>query len=123
MKEFGSVLNCMDGRVQRKVSDYLTATFGVRFVDTITAPGIVQHVAAQTARTAEILDDLRISLGKHGSTHIGIVAHADCAGNPVADKTQKGQVGAAMVQLAEMFPGTQVVGLWVDDRRIVERIR
>jgi carbonic anhydrase len=123
MKEFGSVLNCMDGRVQRKVSDYLTATFGVRFVDTITSPGMVQHVAAQTPRTEGVLADLRISLEKHGSAHIGVAAHSDCAGNPVADKTQKDQVGAAMARLAEVFPETQVVGLWVNDRWIVERIR
>ena len=123
MKEFGSVLNCMDGRVQRKVSDYLVATFGVRFVDTITAPGIVRHLAAQTPRTDQILEDLRISLDKHGSTHIGVVAHTECAGNPTADKTQKEQVRDAMARLMETFPDTQVVGIWVNERWIVERIR
>lgn len=123
MQDFGSALNCMDGRVQRKVSDYLTATFSVRFIDTITAPGIVQHIAAATPRTDQILGDLRISLGKHGSKHIGIAAHADCAGNPAPDRSQREQVSLAMSRLAELFPDVQVVGLWVNDRWIVERIR
>jgi len=123
MKEFGSALNCMDGRVQRKVSDYLAATFGVRYIDTLTAPGIVQHVAEPTSRTDEIRKDLRISVEKHGSTHIGIAAHADCAGNDVSDTQQRLQVAAAITSLSETFPEAQVVGLWVNDRWIVERIR
>jgi hypothetical protein len=123
MKEFGSVLNCMDGRIQRKTSDYLTATFGVRFIDTLTAPGMVQHIASQTKRTDQILQDLSISIQTHSSRHIGIVAHADCAGNSVADTQQKLQIAAAMARLSDTFPDTQVVGLWISDRWLVERIR
>jgi hypothetical protein len=123
MKEYGSALSCMDGRIQRKVSDYLAATFGVRHIDTVTAPGMVQHIATQTSRTEAILGDLRISVEKHGSTHIGIAAHADCAGNDVSDAQQKLQVASAITNLEETFPEAQVVGLWVNDRWIIERIR
>lgn len=123
MREFGSVLNCIDGRVQREVLDYLTATFAVRFIDTITAPGIVQHLASETERTAQILGDLAISRDNHGSEHIGVVAHADCAGNPVPDNAQKEQVAMAVSRLQTAFPKATVVGIWVNESSIVERIR
>ena len=123
MRDFAAVLNCMDGRVQRKVNDYLAATFGVRWIDTITAPGIVKNIASDTGRTSQILGDLQISLDQHGSTQIAVAAHAECAGNPVADKAQKDQLSAAKRRLAETYPDTEVVALWVNNSWIVERIR
>ena len=123
MGDFGSVLNCMEGRAQRNAGDYFTATFGVRHIDTITAPGVVQHLAHPTERTPQILDDLRISIEKHGSTQIGVVAHADCAGNPVPDRTQRQQVVVAMSTLGSEFPEAEVVGIWLDINSIAERIR
>lgn len=123
MREFATVLNCMDGRVQRKVNDYLTASFGVRWVDSLTAPGMVQHIAEDTARTGQILADLGISLNRHGSRQIAVAAHADCAGNPVSDRTQKDQLGLATKRLAEQSPDAEVMALWVSDSWIVERVR
>ena len=97
--------------------------FGVRWVDTVTAPGMVKNIAADTARTTQILGDLQISMDKHGSTQIGVVAHADCAGNPVPDRTQKQQVVVAMSTLSSEFPEAEVVGIWLDINSIAERIR
>lgn len=123
MPHFAAVLNCMDGRVQRKAADYFSATFGVRNIDTVTAPGMVKHLAHPTERTSQILDDLRISIAEHGSSQIGIVAHADCAGNPIPDRTQKKQVAVAMSALRSEFPEAEVVGIWLDTNSIAERIR
>ena len=123
MSEFATVLNCMDGRVQRKVRDYLKASFGARFIDTVTAPGMVKNLAATTGRTAEILTDSRVSTVRHGSTQIAVAAHADCAGNPIPDAAQKKQLGEAMARLRHEFPDADIVALWLDSHQIVERIR
>ena len=37
--EFCTVIDCMDGRVQRSVFEYMTTRFGVPHVETTTAPG------------------------------------------------------------------------------------
>lgn len=123
MRDFGTVLTCMDGRIQRKVSDYLLTTFGVSSIDTVTAAGMVRHVAEETERTATIFDDLDVSVSKHGSKDIAVVAHHDCAGNPIADKSQRDQVAAAATRLSERHPEAEVIGLWLDRNWTVERIR
>lgn len=123
MKEFGAVLTCMDGRIQRKVSDYLLTVFGVRNLDTITAAGMVSHVATDTDRTPTVLGDLAVSMAQHGSRDIAVVAHHDCAGNPVPDRVQRDQVLEAMVRIRDRHPEAEVVGLWVDRNLTVERVR
>ena len=123
VKDFGSALACIDGRFQRRTSDYLTQTFGVRSIDTITAAGMIKNIAEPTDRTPAILADLQVSVDKHKSTQIGVVAHADCAANPVSDDVQKKQVADAVASLESMFPDFEVVGLWIDENSIVERIR
>lgn len=113
----------MDGRIQRKVSDYLTTSFGVRHLDTITAAGLVKHLAVDTHQTDALLSNLDMSTTAHGSRHVAIVAHHDCAGNAVADKTQRQQVASAVTWLSDRHPDLEVIGLWLGDNWIVERIR
>jgi len=122
MRLFAVVLTCMDGRVQVKGNNYFSTTFGARNIDTVTAPGMVKYLADATERTSQILSDLRISIHEHGSAQIGVVAHADCAGNPVPDSTQKRQVSEAVAFLRTEFPGAEIAGIWVSEHSIVERI-
>lgn len=122
MEQFGTILECMDGRPQRKVSDYLSTSFGVRNLDTITTAGTVRHLAEDTEQTKTLLENLDISIDQHGSRKIAVVAHHDCAGNPVSDKTQKEQIVAAMTRLGNLYPDMEVAGLWLDENWIVERI-
>lgn len=122
IEKYGTVLTCMDGRPQRKVADYLTTSFGVRHLDLITTAGTVRHLAEDTAETGLLLRNLAVSTDKHGSRHIAIVAHHDCAGNPVSDKAQKDQVRAAVALIRDLYPGAEVTGLWLNERWIVERL-
>lgn len=113
----------MDGRPQRKVADYLATSFGVRSLDTITTAGTVRHLAGDTEQTPILLDNLRISIEAHGSSQVAVVAHHDCAGNPVPDKTQIQQVRDAMAWLRDIHPGVEVIGLWLDEHGLLERVR
>ena len=123
MEKFGTILECMDGRPQRKVADYLATSFGVRHLDTITTAGTVRHLAQETEQTATLLSNLAVSVDKHGSSQIAVVAHHDCAGNPVPDKTQKQQIVEAATRIRDLYPTADVIGLWLDENWIVERIR
>ena len=123
IEKFGTVLLCMDGRPQRKVADYLTTSFGVRNLDTITTAGLVRHMAEHTDQTATLLANVDISIEKHGSRQIAVVAHHDCAGNPASDKAQKQQVATATTRLSDLYPDAEVIGLWLSEQWIVERVR
>ena len=123
IEDFGTVLNCMDGRTQRKVSDFLLPRFGVRHLDTITTAGTVRHLATDTQSTESLLSNLAISIDKHGSTKVAVVAHHDCAGNPVADRQQKDEVASAVGRISSIYPHVEVIGLWVGSNWIVERLR
>ena len=122
MDKFATVLICMDGRIQRKVNDYLQTVFGAKNLDTITTAGTVRHLSEETEQTSRLLENLAVSTGLHGSTQIAIVAHHDCAGNPVADKIQRRQVSAAMARIKETNPETEVIGLFLDSNWIIEKI-
>lgn len=122
IESFGTVLECMDGRPLRKVADYLTASFGVRNLDTITTAGMVRHLAEETDQTATILANVDLSKVSHGSRQIAVVAHHDCAGNPTSDGTQKQQLASALSRLRERHPDCEVIGLWLNEHWIVEKV-
>ena len=113
----------MDGRIQPKVSDYLLTSFGVENLDTVTAAGMVRHVSSDTERTQTILGDLDVSVDKHGSQDIAVVAHNDCAGNPTSDEEQREQVANAVARLMRRHPDAEVIGLWLDSNWTVEQVR
>lgn len=113
----------MDGRPLRKVADFLSISFGVRHLDTITTAGIVKHLAEDSEQTQTILANLDISVSKHGSRHIAVAAHHDCAGNPIPDEAQRRQVAASVARIAGMYPDSEVVGLWLNEHWIVERVQ
>jgi carbonic anhydrase len=121
---FATVLNCMDGRVQLPVHAAVQEAFGVSCVDTITAPGIVALLAdaLDTEAGGAVMECVEISVAKHGSRGIAVVAHADCAGNPTSDAEQQHQLARAVAAVAERYPRCRVLGYWVGlDGRVVRR--
>ncbi len=122
-QDFGTLLNCIDGRVQRTVAEYLLTLMGVRHLDTVTTAGMVKHLAGEpTTRTPVILEDLEVSLTRHGSRHLAVAAHHDCAGNQVADTEQQLQVVSAVSFFKDRHPDLEIHGIWVDHRWTVHRI-
>ena len=113
---FCTAINCMDGRVQLPVINYLMERFGVDYVDSVTEPGPVKILAEQTNQVLldSIFKRVSISTKKHGSKSIAICAHADCAGNPVDDETQKEQLRKATELLIAKYPDAEILTLWLD---------
>ena len=120
---FGTAVNCMDGRVQLPVNEYLQERYGVEFVDTITEAGPVRILSNRMdPAIGGILGRVEISVTEHGSTLIAVVAHADCAGNTVSGEEQRRQIGESARFLAERFPAATTVGLWVGEDWNVEHV-
>lgn len=120
---FGAVITCMDGRIQTRTLDQVMTRFGVRYVDNITATGAVKNFDGAVTATGEgLLDSLTVSKKAHGTNQVALVAHAGCAGNPVADNTQKEQLRRAKAAVAERFPEMEVIALFFDPRIGFEKI-
>lgn len=114
---FCTVINCMDGRCQLPVTEYLSQRFNVDYVDSITEPGPNLILAKQTDNVVvqSILRRVRISVDKHSSVGIAIVGHYDCAGNPAGEEEQHQQIIAAVEFLRAQFPEIPIIGLWLDE--------
>jgi carbonic anhydrase len=121
---FVTAVNCMDGRTQLPVNEWLRRTFGADFVDTVTEPGPVRAlaVADDQAAVESIRRRVQISVEMHDSTHVAVVAHHDCAGNPVDEATQLRQLAHAAARVREWGLGISVELLWVGEDWQVERV-
>lgn len=121
---FATAINCIDGRTQLPVIEYLKNKYGVDYVDAITEPGPNRILAEQRDQgvLASIRRRLEISVMKHGSKHVVIVGHHDCAGNPVDKETQLSQIAAAVETVKSWGFPCEVTGLWVDGQWNVHEI-
>jgi aryl-alcohol dehydrogenase-like predicted oxidoreductase len=121
---FATAINCMDGRAQIPVINWMKKEFKVDYVDSITEPGPIRILAENKDNYAleSIKKRLAVSLNKHGSKHIAVVAHHDCAGNPVDKQTQLGQIAAAIKTVKSWGYDATFVGLWVNDAWSVEKV-
>ena len=107
----------MDGRIQEPLMDYLREHYNVKYVDVITEPGPCKILAEKTNKIVinSIIDRVDISIRKHKSKLIAISGHYDCAGNPCDEETQKNQIRESMKYCKNMYPKTQIIGLWVNN--------
>ena len=121
---FATAINCMDGRTQLPVIEWMKREYGVDYVDTITEPGPVRILAEAADATAleSIRRRLTISVTRHGSSRVAIVAHTDCAGNPVDKHTQLSQLRAAAATVLSWSMDVQVDMLWLGESWCVERV-
>ena len=113
---FCTAINCMDGRVQLPVIEYMKKKFTIDYVDMITEPGPNKILAEDSdyKLIESIFSRIEISVKKHGSKHIAIIGHFDCAGNPANQEEQWLHTLEAVKTVKERFKNTEVIGLWVN---------
>ena len=120
---FYTAINCMDGRIQESVTNYIKKKYNVLFVDMITDAGPVKILSnKKTDNLKSIITCIDISLKKHKSKGIAIIAHSDCAGNPNPDEEQKKLLKKSVSFLSEKYINISVCGLWVDKNQKVEKL-
>ena len=111
--KFATAVNCMDGRTQLPVIEYVKRRFLVDYVDSVTEAGADGILSSSNPLSESIRGRVSISVGKHASKAIAVVSHFDCAGNPVDEETHKRNLRDAVKIVSEWFPKVKVVGLWV----------
>ena len=169
---FATSINCMDGRTQEPIINYMKQVYKVDYVDMINEPGPVKALAGkdnldflkkiadielQVSRiktaymdkfenamnavtfaevgeheTAGNLVDIailesiqkrmNISVNLHGSKVVAVVAHHDCAGNPVEKEKQIEQLNASINTLKSWGFAVEYIKLWVDNNWRVQLI-
>jgi len=99
------------------VIEYLRKRLGVPYIDSVTEVGPVLSLSEDPAGsvTESIVRRVAVSIERHASSVLAVVAHWDCGGNPADEETQREQLLASVDLLAERFPKVTVVGLWVDE--------
>lgn len=123
--KFACAVNCMDGRTQQPVTDYLKSQYHVDYADAITEPGVCKILAENldSAVVADIKKRIDISVKKHQSKVVAIVAHPECAGNPVDKSHQIGHLHAAYKQVKSFNLPVEIILLWVEeDWKTVQKI-
>lgn len=115
--QFVTAINCMDGRVQIPVIEYMKTTYDVEYIDMITEPGPIKTLSKNRDRiiVESIKTRVEMSVMKHNSKLIAIVGHNDCAGNPVDKGTQLNQIQSAIKIVESWNFKAKIIGLWIDE--------
>jgi hypothetical protein len=124
---FCTAVNCIDGRVQLPVIEFMTERFSVQYVDMITEPGPNRILAGQTndRQVESMVDKVRFSIEHHDSTGVAVIGHHDCKGNPAEQTEQTVATIAAVKYLRQQFAKYEdvaFIGLWVDKSGSVSEI-
>ncbi len=122
--KFCTAINCMDGRVQVPVIEYLQNRFNAEYVDAITEAGANRVLAVRDDPhlVKSMLEKLKISLEKHNSVGVAIVGHYDCAGNPTHRDEQIEHIKKAIDFIHQHYPTIEIIGLWVDENWEINEI-
>lgn len=113
MDSRATCLNCMDGRVQLPVLNWIRENYRVDFVDVITEAGM-DGVLVSKDTIDHIVDSINTSVNANGSSRIFVVGHHDCRGNPVDEKTHHEHIKLSVMRLKGYWPKIQIIGLWVN---------
>lgn len=124
-KIFATAINCIDGRVQMPVIEWLKRQYRVDYIDMITEPGPERLLAEGKDQTAieSIQKKVEISVTRHNSELAAIVGHHDCAGNPADKKTQLEQILTAIKTVESWNFEVEVIGLRVDENWEVHEVK
>jgi len=124
-KKFACAINCMDGRVQDAVKNYIKENYKVDWIDQVTEPGPIKILAENT--NSVIIENIKkrvdVSVNHHGSKVVAIVGHYDCAGNPVGKEEQIKQLHESQKIVEGFGFDAEVIKLWVEgDWQTVELV-
>ena len=123
--KFGTAINCIDGRTQEPVIDFMRHKYGIDGVDMVTFPGVDGIITSSgiSDEIALIRKAVSISIEKHGSRIIAVVGHFDCAGNPGNREHHYAHIGKAVQQVSSWNFKVEIVGLYVNDKRQIEEVK
>jgi len=121
--KFGTAINCIDGRTQEIVIDYMKRNQNVDGVDMVTLPGADGILSGEKHTEIDLVKRaVTISVEKHGSSVIAVVGHHDCAGNPGDKEYHRVHLRKAMLKVASWNLPVRVLGFYVNNKWKIEEI-
>ena len=113
----------MDGRVQLPVIRWIQTNYNSKYVDMITEAGPDKILSNKKNTLGESIKKRAIiSVKKHGSMHIVIIGHYDCAGNPVTKLKHIQQIKKAIDNVIAWDLNVSVHGLWLNKNWNIETV-
>ena len=115
-ERFAVVLNCIDGRTQQALIEWVQRELDVTHVDVVTEPGVDRVLARGEAATVQaLLDKVCVSRLAHGAVAVIVAGHHDCAANPGDAEHHLGDVTGGVATMRPLLPEMPVHGVYVDD--------
>jgi len=113
---FVTTINCIDGRIQKPVTEFAITKFRADYVDLITEPGADKILSDNKA--IDIIESVKrrtlVSIEKHKSKVVIIAGHHDCAANPVEKEEHYRQLKKAVQNIKRWNLKVDVCGVWVN---------
>jgi len=121
---FATSINCIDGRIQLPVSNWIKQKYSVDYVDVITHPGSDKIMGEKNIEgISEIKTKTLVSINAHNSKLVVISGHHDCAGNPVSKETHLTQIKKSINIIKSWNLSVTVIGVWINDQWEIEEIQ
>jgi len=121
---FCAAINCLDGRTQLPVINFLMRRFNVKYVDMLTDVGPLGILtnAPDSPRAQLFIERVNTVIRFHDIKELAITGHWDCRGNPVPKEQQLEQQRQVILRYRDIFPQLTIIGLWVTEAGDVEEI-
>ena len=122
--KFGTAINCIDGRTQEPVINFMKKKYDINGVDMVTFPGAdgIFSVRENLDKIEIIRRSVSISIEKHHSRIIAIVGHFDCAGNPGDKEHHYAHIRKALHEVSSWNFDAQIAGYYVNDKLQIEEV-
>ena len=121
--KFATAVTCIDGRVQRPVSDWVKLQMNVHHVDLVTEPG-PDKVLSEGPKSLidEIMRKVAFSVRHHFSPVVILAGHDTCAANSANREEHFEQIKDGVEAILSYHLKVRVVGVWVNEWGSVELV-
>ena len=121
---FATSINCIDGRIQLPISNWIKQKYSIDYVDVITHPGSDKIIGEKNIEgISEIKTKTLVSINAHNSKLVVISGHHDCAGNPVSKEMHLTQIKKSINIIKSWNCPVTVIGVWINDQWEIEEIQ
>jgi hypothetical protein len=119
--KFATAINCIDGRAQTPVRDWMRLHLNVEYIDVITEPGADRLLTQGADHVIQAIETkVRLSIQVHDCRSVAVVGHYDCRANPVSKEQHFEHIKAGVAVVKSWGLQVQVIGLWVNEYNWVD---
>jgi hydrogenase maturation factor len=120
----GTVVCCIDGRIQIPVVEFLRNLWNVEWVDVVTeiAPERLLSDGNEEESVRRIHENITASLVQQLEARLAVASHSGCDCNNVPDEEKREMVRASVRILREAHQDASIIGVWVDETGTVSQL-